>query len=321
MLLHDAARAVVQVDPGGERRLEGAHELERALVVALVVEADRGDVVREQVAQQPLEERGLAVEEHRGALAGGEGAHLVPRAREVPPVPQEGLGLAREPRGAGDQPPSAALLSELLEDRLEASPLVLVGDLARDPDVLHRGHEDDVAAGQRDVRGDPRPLGAHGLLEDLDHHLLTLVELVLDRGAAQSARLLGGEEVLGELLEDVGGVEERVALEPEVHEGGLHAGEHPGHAPLVDAAHDAAVRLALEEELGDDAVLEEGDPGLAGVGADDEVSGHSVSGAASFRPAREECEAPGQRQFAKRRMRTLSTSPTPMSEESTEEPP
>ena len=91
--------AVVEAHPRGERRLEGAHELERALELALAVEADRGDVVGEEVAQQPLQERGLAVEEHGGALAGGEGAHLVPGAGEVPPVALEGLGLAaRAPR-------------------------------------------------------------------------------------------------------------------------------------------------------------------------------------------------------------------------------
>ena len=73
-----------------------------------------------------------------------------------------------------------------------------------------------------------------------------------------------GQEVLGQLLEDVGGVEEGVALEAEVHEGRLHPGQHAGDPPLVDAAHDPAVRLALDEELGDDAVLEEGDPRLAG---------------------------------------------------------
>ena len=146
--------------------------------------------------------------------------------------------------------------------------------------MLDGRHEDDVAAGQGDVRGDPRPLGAHRLLEDLDDQLLALVEPVLDGGAARLLELLGGEEVLGQLLEDVGGVEEGVALEAEVHERRLHPREDPGHAPLVDAAHDAPVRLALEEELGDDPVLEEGDPRLAGVGADDEVSGHSVPGAA-----------------------------------------
>ena len=138
---------------------------------------------------------------------------------------------------------------------------------------------------------------------------------------ARRLRLLGGEKVLGQLLEHVGRVEEGVALQAEVHEGGLHAGEDARHRPLVDGAHDAAVRLALEEELGHHAVLEEGDPGLAGVGADDEVSGHSVPGAAAGRPASGDCGAPGQRQFAKRRIRTLRTRPIPMSDERIEEPP
>ena len=61
------------------------------------------------------------------------------------------------------------------------------------------------------------------------------------------------------LLEHVVDVEEGVALEAELDERGLHAGEHPADAALIDVADDAAVRLALDEELGDAAVLEQGD--------------------------------------------------------------
>ena len=277
-LLHDPGRALVEPDAAGEHRLERPHELERLVVLALVVEADRGHVVGEQVAQQPLEERRLAVEEHRRAVALGEGPDLVPRAGEEPPVAQERLGLAALAGGARDEPAPAPLLPELLQDRLEPPPLLVVGDLARDADVLDRRHEDEVAAGERHVRRDARALRPQRLLEDLDDDLLALVQPLLDRGLPRGLLLLGGEEVLRQLLEDVGGVEERVALEAEVHERGLHAGQHPRDPSLVDAAHDPAVGLALDEELRDDALLQEGDAGLAGGGADDELSGHSEPG-------------------------------------------
>src|SRR3972149_3963868 len=65
--------------------------------------------------------------------------------------------------------------------------------------------------------------------------------------------------VPGQLLEPVGGVQEGVALEPQVHECRLHPRQHARDPALVDAADDAALRLALHEDLGDDTVLEECD--------------------------------------------------------------
>src|SRR4029079_17644015 len=48
-----------------------------------------------------------------------------------------------------------------------------------------------------------------------------------------------------QLLAHVGDVEERVALEPDVDERRLHAGQHPRDAPLVDVADRAARAGAL----------------------------------------------------------------------------
>jgi hypothetical protein len=72
------------------------------------------------------------------------------------------------------------------------------------------------------------------------------------------------------LVEEVGDVEEGVALQPDVDEGRLHAGQHAHDAPLVDVADDALRRLAaLDVELGDAPVLDDGDLLLAPVDADD----------------------------------------------------
>ena len=53
-------------------------------------------------------------------------------------------------------------------------------DAARDADVIDRRHEHQVAAGQRDVAGDARALGADRLLGHLDDDLLPFLEQVLD---------------------------------------------------------------------------------------------------------------------------------------------
>ncbi len=278
---------------------ELVHEVQGALELALVVEADRPHVARQEVAQQPLHERGLPVEEGGGRLPGGQGPRLVPGLREVAPVSQEVVAVAALARGAGNEAPAPALLPNLLEDGLEAPPLLVFGDLPRDAHVLDRGHEHDVAAGQGDVGGDARPLGAERLLQHLHDHVLPFAQAILDGqgiridelaagrkgtprseypgAASRRLQLFGGEEVLRQLLEDVGDVQEGVAFLADVDEGRLHPGEDPGHPPLVDVAHDAVVGLALDEDLGHGAILKERDLRLLGSGADDQVSGHGRS--------------------------------------------
>ena len=73
------------------------------------------------------------------------------------------------------------------------------------------------------------------------------------------AREVGLEVVRADEVLDV---EERRALEPDVDEGGLEPGQHPGDLAEVDVAYGSARGLgaaALDVELGDDAVLDEGD--------------------------------------------------------------
>ena len=267
------------------------------------------DVVGEDVAQQPLHEAQLAVQEGGRALARGLRAHLVPGAREEAHVALEVLLAVAGPHRARDEPAAPALLAQVLEDRLQPAPLLVVHDLARDADVLDGRHEDEIAAGQGHVGGDARPLLAERLLDHLHEHFLSRLEHLLDggrpvvvrggggpaaravagrrgflaRGRARVAggrrppRLLGGEEVLVELLDDVGHVEERVALLADVDERGLHPGEDPGHLPLIEVSDDAAVGFPLDEDLGDDSVVQERDLGLLGGAADDEVLGHGRS--------------------------------------------
>ena len=91
------------------------------------------------------------------------------------------------------------------------------------------------------------------------------------------SRLFRSEEVLVQSLDDVGHVEERVALLADVDEGGLHPREDPGHLPLKEVSDDPAVRFPLDEELGDDAVVQERHLRLLGGAAHDEILGHGRS--------------------------------------------
>jgi hypothetical protein len=61
-------------------------------------------------------------------------------------------------------------------------------DAARDADVLHRRHVDDVAARERDVARHARALGADRVLGHLDDDLLPLLDDLVDGGGALQAQ-------------------------------------------------------------------------------------------------------------------------------------
>ena len=133
-------------------------------------------------------------------------------------------------------------------------------------------------------------------------------------------------------VDDVGDVEEAVALEADVNERRLHAGQHLRHPALVDVADDAALPLALDEDLDDQVVLEDGHPRLVAVRGDDHLLVHSQtppqadsdSGIGSVAAS---CPMPGARiltpiaQFVNLRIRTLSTRPNPASVAIIDDPP
>src|ERR1700728_4132129 len=68
------------------------------------------------------------------------------------------------------------------QDALEALALFVRGDFAADADMRNGGHEDQEAAGQRDVRGDSRAFLGDGLLGNLDKDFLAGLEQVRDDG-------------------------------------------------------------------------------------------------------------------------------------------
>ena len=115
-----------------------------------------------------------------------------------------------------------------------------------------------VGAGRAAGRGRRRPSGRPLPLAAVLVVLLVLVIVVEEIGGA----------------DDVGDVEEAVALEAEVDEGRLHARQDLRHAALVDIADDAAIALALDEDLGDQIVLENGHTCFVAVRGDDHFFVH-----------------------------------------------
>ena len=106
--------------------------------------------------------------------------------------------------------------------------------------------------------------------------------------AAAGRRVTRVRQVLFEIIrtDEIFDVEERGALLANVDEGRLHSGEHTAHFPEVDVPKGAAVGQALDVELGDDSVFNEGDSHFANVDVDDEqISAHFAQFSARARRA------------------------------------
>ena len=113
---------------------------------------------------------------------------LVPHLDEEADVGLELLPLHAVGDGADDE--AGALRAHAVHQLAQAAPLAVALDAARDADVVDGGHEDQVAAGDGDVAGDAGPLGADGVLGDLDDDLLPFLEQVLDVLLLAGAALL-----------------------------------------------------------------------------------------------------------------------------------
>ena len=90
--------------------------------------------------------------------------------------------------------------------------------------------------------------------------------MLLDRALAAVAVL--------PMLPDVGDVQERRALEPDLDERALHAGQHARDAAEVDVADEPARARALDVQLLHDALLEHRDAGFLGGYVDKDFMSH-----------------------------------------------
>jgi hypothetical protein len=89
------------------------------------------------------------------------------------------------------------------------------------------------------------------------------------------------------LFYKVGDVEEGVALKADVHEGGLHSGQHAGNFAVVDGAREGVFVLALVIDFGEGVVLDDSETGLMGGTGDINFFRHSLC---SFCPTWLRCE-------------------------------
>ena len=215
----------------------------------------------EQVADDAQRQLGLVVDERRRGRLLGPRLDLLPDLLEEADVALDVL-LGRSLGGRADDHAALRQLDPL-EDVAQTCPLVVV-EPARDADALALRDVDDEAAGQRDLGGEARALRLHRVLDRLDEDLLAAADQVLDAATVAAALELGADDLVD--------VEEAVLLEADLDERRLHAGEDVVDDALVDVAGDRAAAGALEVDLGDAVVLEDGDTLLAHVHGDEQLA-------------------------------------------------
>ena len=125
-----------------------------------------------------------------------------------------GCGLRH---GADDEASGKPFRKELLQPAAQAFALGLVLDALRDADMRILRQIDEQPPGKTDLRGEPRALGADRVLDHLHQQRLALVEDALDRAVFVTMAVLA-------MFPDVGDVQKRRALEPDLDESGLHPG-------------------------------------------------------------------------------------------------
>ena len=285
VVVEDGRRQIVQLHPAGQSRHEGRDELVDAFVVAGVVDDDLVHVGGEHVADDAQHHVHVVVDERRRT------ARLALLGDPAPQSEQEFhvvLNLFLRQSLAGGADDEAALRrSDALHGFAQASALLAVRNPPGDADVAHGRGVHELASGQGQVRGQPRPFGPDRVLGHLDEDFLVLLELVFERGVrfgpaapagAAAPRCGSGVAVglaVGQVevaqqvavvetvtrrqrpVEHVRGMDEAGFSEPDVDERGLHAGHDAHDAPEIDVAGDVALLGAFDVDFDQGVVFEQ----------------------------------------------------------------
>ena len=148
--------------------------------------------------------------------------------------------------GGADDQPAGALVGAV--DHLAQAVALGVAQPPAHPDAAALRRVDEVAAGDRDVHREPGALCLQRVLDHLHDDLLPRLDQLVDTAPGPPATL---RRLLAAGQDDLIDMQEAVALEADVDEGGLHAGQDVVDLPLVDVADDRAAAAALDVELGD----------------------------------------------------------------------
>ncbi len=223
---HVVPVALHAIDGGGH---DVRHELLGLLVDVVRVDQDLADVRLEVVADGADDQAALLVDEEGALLAAGGALDGAPELHQVVEVPLQFLDAAADTGGAGNQAHAGGDF-QLVHGIAQFGAIVALdaaGDAAA-PRVV--GHQDQVAAGQRNEGGEGGTLGAALVLVHLDDEFLAFPQRLLDGGLGRFDPF--PEKGPGDFLER----QKAVALGAVIDEGRFEAGLDAGDDGLVDVA-------------------------------------------------------------------------------------
>src|SRR4029077_2230184 len=154
-------------------------EAQNALVLLFRIDPDRREVRGDLVAQHALEHVGVVIDERRRLRFFRARLDFVPQVlHEANVGPELLFGCPSRCRAHNEA--ALAVFTFADDDPLQALPLFIGGNLARDPCVVDRRHVHQEAPRQGDVAGNARAFLANGLFGDLDQHFLPFFQQVAD---------------------------------------------------------------------------------------------------------------------------------------------
>ena len=169
----------VQLDPPHQRGLKAVQEANDAFVLRLGIDPDSGKVIAHLVAQNALHQVQVVINKRWCLGRIGTLFDLGPEADQEANVRAQIFFAGPIRRGANDK---AATDCSLFADQnaLQTLALLVGGNLPRHTHMIHRRHEDQKAAGKRDVTGDARTLLRNRFLGYLHQDFLPLLQQLTD---------------------------------------------------------------------------------------------------------------------------------------------
>ena len=256
LLVHPVVREEVLfagpfLDPAGQIRCHRVDITVDRLPGGVTGDDQTGEVLVEHISDDADGEVGLAVQQGRSTGALALGLDLLPRSGQPCHVGTQLVLTGALSRRADDD--SGVVRDDVAQDLLQTGPLG-VRELARDAHHVAVRHIDQVATGQRDLRGQSGALVSDGVLRDLDKDALPRAQRILDPPGPVVLQPCG-------IPVDLTGVQHRVAAPADIGESSLHARQDVLDPGEVDVAGHRGVDLAGHVVLDQDTVLEDADLG------------------------------------------------------------
>ena len=224
-------RRVVAIafDASDHVRHDMAHELLRLLADVVGIKQDFADIGGEVVTDGPNDQARLLIDQESARCRRCRRFDGAPQLHHVAEVPLEFFLGAPQPGGTGNQA-HAGRQFEPVHDLAQLLALLTLDSARHATAARIVGHQDEIAASQRNIRGECGAFVAALFLFDLDKQLLAFGDRILDAGlGCLDARFEIGPR---DFLER----QETVTVFAIVDEAGLKAGLYPGDHAFIDIA-------------------------------------------------------------------------------------